>query len=97
MVAKVAAPLEPSNMDPGFCVTIPSSASPLRTKQTAMLGCMGARLGASCMSNVEWIAQPTRTADPSKIASEPQTAPVDLDKDIFELSLSTRSKQSFST
>src|ERR1700693_3351047 len=77
--AKDAAMAEQANVSRDLFITIPRRASPLSTKLAAVFRCIGARLGATRIRNVELTAQPTSTTDPSRIASTPHSVPILLE------------------
>jgi hypothetical protein len=79
-IAKVAGMAAQINVNRGLLITIARRASPLKAKLTAVLHCIGGRLGVTLIRKAEWTAHPTRTTDPSRMASAPHTAPVILGK-----------------
>src|SRR6185369_9849207 len=80
--AEIAAVIaEPMRVSGGRPMMMPRRAIPLRIKLTAVLRCMGARFGATWMRKAEWVAHPSNTADPSRMAHAPQSASVILSGD----------------
>ncbi len=67
---------EAMNVHRGLFSTIPSSAIPAMAKLTAVLRCMGGRLGEILIRNTEWTAHPISTVDPSRMARAPDSAPI---------------------